>query len=383
MAANSTNDVPQEELEEVVDALDKESLTWRNMPQSPLARMVYFLGDGSLRNKSGRILFQMFVANNNFVDTPSRELDKFKSLQIRFPWMRKSARIAYAAVVRKYQASPREHWIISQVFHFLYDLPKEFIYSEIVRLWTLAFSVSKDNGTAWDEVDMKDLIDFMTWTITRMVAKILTDPYSYYTRLAMDMWNVQAENSEISSSLTFATTMRLMPFNMRAIYPDGTNSSFQSILENGPRWDYIAAHVLYPTVFTDVPEPDTIRDIAHAIRTALSGGASLQQVQQIYPYTNNPTRAALMADIARAALSVGRMDIAEAYGFGPSFLAYIDTAPSYARHKLSGSVYSGWHVYDLLDDVPTKDHIVFLRALGFDSQQAQEIITAHDGYLSE
>ena len=368
------------QLDEVVAILNKESLTWRRMPQSPLATLVKLM----TYRKAHTMLFRVFTTNKNYVDTPSRELETFKRLQLKYPWLRTAAETVFANVTR-YEVSPREHWVISEVLHFLYDLPKELIYCEIVKRWTLILSVEIDSDGAWTKNDMMDLIGFMTWTVTKDVAKSFTDPYNYFTRLALHVWAAQSVDSEISPSLTFATTMRLMPFNIRAIYPDGSFSSLQDILEDGAAPDNIAAHILYPNVFGPPPEPETVQDIVQAIRTALWGGASLQQIQQIYPYTTSPTRAALMADIARAALSVGRMDIAEAYGFGPSFLAYLDTTPFYGRHELDGSVYpGGWHIFDLMREVPKSERLSLLQSLGFDLQSAQELIHEYQySYRSE
>lgn len=380
MAANPPMTDGRGQLNEIADILNRESLTWRRMPQSPLATLVKLM----TYRKAHTMLFRVFTTNKNYVDTPSRELETFKALQVKHPWLRTAAKTAFANVSRS-EVSPREHWVISEVLHFLYDLPKELIYCEIVKRWTLTLSVQIDLDGAWTKNDMMDLINFMTWTVTKDVAKSFTDPYNYFTQLAVDIWAAQSVDSEISPSLTFATTMRLMPFNIRAIYPDGTFSSLQDILENGPAPDNIAAHILYPDVFGAPPEPETMQDIVYAIRAALWGGASLEQIQQIYPYTASPTRAVMMADIARVALSVGRMDIAEAYGFGPSFLAYIDTTPFYGRHELAGSIYTGgWHIFDLMREVPKVERLRLLQSLGFDLQSAQELIHEYqNSYRSE
>lgn len=375
------NDVPEDEVQDVVDSLNRESLAWRNIPQSPLAILVSTLRYGANNFGTYSQLLKLFETEKNFAATPSREMDVFESLQKRCVWMRKDARRVYGGLMMQLiRPTPRQHWTMSVVFHHLYNLPKEFIYSEIVRYWTLNILVV-GGWSRWDSAQKQDLIDFLVWCVTRNVARALSTPSNYYARLAVDTWQEMARHNEISATVTLATTMRLMPFNMTAIYPNGTSRSLaQIIMHTIP--DATAAHILYPIVFGPTAAlPVSSRDVVRSISLAISGGASLAQVEQIHPYTDAPSRAVLMADIVRTAVSVGKINIAEAYGLGSTFLNYLDTSSLYTAHTLPGSIYAEWHIFDVLSDVREQNHVAFLQALGLSPSSIGQLLDDYQEYL--
>lgn len=374
-----------EEHKLVTKTLDKESATWRGIPNSPLAVLVSLLRYSSAYTGATYLrLFDLFTSENDFMATTSREMETFKALQKRYRWMWDDAFLKFKMVGERFNMTPRQHWIMAEVFHRLYDLPKEYIYTRIVKHWTSKYNVT---GQANDESQTQareELIAFMEWCVTKNVAQTFTQPNDRDTGGAVAEWQEQAvQLGIITSTLTFHMTMRLMPFNMSAEFVDGTSLSLRQIVANMTLSEQMVAHVLYPQVFRAVNQIPTVDVILQAVLITILGGGSVQQVQQIYPYTTAPARAILMADIARAALLYGRVDVAVAYGFGPAYLAYLDIDHPYKSHTLAGSFYQGWHIFDLLDNVPVASQIPVLEALGFGSNDSVQLLIHYDRYLDE
>lgn len=300
--------------------------------------------------------FQRLVAiamrNDGFRGTSQQTINFFKSLQASYPGFLENAQQVFFDVSRQDAPLVIQNWAVAETLHRFYGLNMTQTYCTIIERF---------GRYEPDDLESKiALIEYIKWCVTEDVARTLMNPHDKDTELTVDTWASLARSKfgPILPLIVFRVTMALMPFNMTAVSAYRNNTrSMQDILDDPSlKWTIgqgFAAHVMYPNVFT-YNRPITQPTMVSAVFIAIDSGATVEQVQQICPYSASPIKVFVMADIMRKALSAGRLDIAISYGLGPNTLNLIDMDQSLAPKKRvkqwPESRYSSWRINDFLDD---------------------------------
>lgn len=317
----------------VVDELNAISKTYSGMQSSPFGKLIILMAEAPrFKDRTHTVREIVNVLQPALMRTSSFEQKSFKQLVQQHPFMMQD--MYY--VVFGWNILPgrlRSRLELAKIAHDYYGVQKEYLFLFAVTIFGRYPNATAAQGSAELASDVEAVKQWMIWCMTKNVVAQLVNAKNLAGEFLGEIQssiNQGIPPEDIISSVMFRTFYDILPYNIMYTPVNGAPVSLGEVLAPNnadPATCYVIS-VMYPALGVAAPETITSYNVLrNALAIALRANASLDQMEQIYPSAIQRPLGVLRqldVDLIRVAARHARLDIMQAYGFGPSFLAYLE-----------------------------------------------------------